>query len=87
MRDFPGALAGKICLPVPGAWVQPRSRKIPHALEQLSLSSRACELQLLSLCATTNEAGTPRACAPKPENPLQWEGQTPPWRVAPAFHN
>ena len=44
-----------------GHGFNPRSRKIPHALEQLSP------------CATTTEACVSRARAPQQEKPLQWE--------------
>ena len=37
----------------------------------LSLRSRACKPQLLSLSATITEARTPRAHAPQQEEPLQ----------------
>ena len=42
--------------------------------------------QLLSLCAATTEARTPRACAPQ-EKSLQWEAREPQRRVALARHN
>ena len=51
------------------------------------MSSRAQELQLLSLCATTTEAREPRACALQQEKPWQWEAQALQWRVAPAHGN
>ena len=57
-----------------GHRVHPWVRKIPHATGHLSLCtttaalcSRAQEPQLLNLRATTPEARTPRACAPRPE--------------------
>ena len=31
----------------------------------------------LSLCATTTEAHTPKACALQQKKPLQWEAHTP----------
>ena len=40
--------------------------------------------QLQSLCATTNEAHTPRAYAEQQEKPPQLEAHTPQQRVAPA---
>ena len=43
----------------------------PAAPQQLSLHSRACEPQLLSLQATTTEARAPRARAPQQEKPPQ----------------
>ena len=52
----------------------PWSRKIPHAMEQLSL------------CTTTAEPIHPRACAPQQDKPLQWETHVPQGRVAPACH-
>ena len=68
----------RIHLPMQGHGFEPWSRKIPHAVEQLtpapqilSLCSRAREPQLLSPCATTTEACTPRARAPQQEKPLQ----------------
>ena len=53
----------------------------------LSLRSRACEPQLLSLRAATTEARKPRACAPQQEKPPQWEALAPQQRVAPACCN
>ena len=43
--------------------------------------------QLLSPCATTTEARTPRARAPQQEKPLQQEARALQQRVAPARHN
>ena len=43
------------------------TKPVRHLL--LSLSSRACEPQLLSLSATTTEARAPRAHAPQQEKP------------------
>ena len=43
--------------------------------------------QLLSLCATTTEAHTPRARAPQQEKPPQWEARAPQRRVAPTHCN
>ena len=48
----------------------PRSSYV-HAPQLLSLCSRACEPQLLSLHATATEARAPRACAPQQEKPPQ----------------
>ena len=42
---------------------------------------------LLSPCATTTEAHTPRAHAPQQEKPLQQEARAPQRRVAPAHLN
>jgi len=57
-----------------GHRVHPWVGKIPHATgisacapQLLTLCSRAQEPQLLNLRATTPEARTPRACAPRPE--------------------
>ena len=43
--------------------------------------------QLLSLCATTTEARTPRAHAPQQEKSPQGEARAPQRRVAPARRN
>ena len=43
-------------------------RRVPQLLR---LSSRACEPQLLSLCAATTEAHGPRACGRQQEKSLQ----------------
>ena len=45
--------------------------------------SRACVLQLLSLCTATTEAHTPRAHASQQEKPPQWEARALQWRVSP----
>ena len=59
-----------------------------HVLQLLKpMSSRAQELQLLSLCATTTEAREPRAYALQQEKPWQWEAQALQWRVATAHGN
>ena len=59
-----------------GQGFNPWSRKIPHAMEQLSPNaqllsphSRACELRILQAAAA--EARTPRTCAPQQEKPPQ----------------
>ena len=39
--------------------------------------SRALKQQLMSACATTTEARTPRAYAPQQEKPQQWEAHAP----------
>ena len=57
------------------------------ALQPVSHNYWARVPQLLSPCATTTEASTPRACAPWQERPPQWEAYAPQWRVAPARHN
>ena len=57
------------------------------ALDPTNHNYWAREPQLLSLCATTTEACTPRARAPKQEKPLQWEARALQRRVAPACHN
>ena len=84
-RDFPGgavvknppANAGDMgSIPGPGRSHMPWSNK-SHAPQLLRLRSGACELQLLSLYATTTEAHMPRACALQQEKPLQWESHTP----------
>ena len=54
-----------IHLPEGGAQAWPRAGKIPHAAEQLSP------------CSTAAEAHVPRAFAPQPEEPLQWEAREP----------
>ena len=66
----------------------------PTCMGQLSLStittepgSRAWELQVLSLRATTPEACAPGAHALQQEKPLQWEAHTPQQRVFPAHCN
>ena len=48
----------KICLPMQETWVHPRSGKIPHAVEQLSL-------------CTTTAAQMPSAHASQQEKPPQ----------------
>ena len=67
----------------------PWSRKIPHAMEQLSPVHHnywACALEPashnVSPRATTTEACVPRARAPQQEKPLQWQARTPQRRVA-----
>ena len=51
----------RIPLPCRVHGLDPRSRKIPHALEQLSLCAAAPEPVLQSPCAATSEAHAPRA--------------------------
>ena len=58
-----------------------------HTLEPVSHNCWAREPQLLSLCATTTEARTPRAHALQQEKPPQWETRAPQPRVAPARLN
>ena len=53
----------------------------------LSLCSRARKAQLLSPCATTTEARTPRARAPQQEKPSQGEACPSQRRVAPTRRN
>ena len=57
-------------------WLDPWSRKIPHAMGQQSLCATATEPALrarepdpLSLCAVTTEARPSRARAPQREKP------------------
>ena len=57
-------------IPVPGRSHVPWSNQA-RVPQLLSLHSRACEPQLLSLCATTTEACEPRAHAPQQEKPPQ----------------
>ena len=75
MRGFPGGVvvesppanAGDVGLnPGPGRSHMPRSSwaRVPQLL---SLSSGACEPQLLSPYSTTTEGCAPRACAPPPQ--------------------
>ena len=77
--DFPGgavvesppANAGDTGLsPGLGRSHMPQSNKA-HAPQLLSLRSRARKPQLLSPCATTTEACTPRARARQKERPLR----------------
>ena len=75
-----------------GQGFNPWSRKIPHAMEQLSPNaqllsphSRACELRILQAAAA--EARTPRTCAPQQEKPPQWEARAPQWKVSPTPGN
>ena len=79
----------RICLPMEGTRVwslsladftccratEPVSHSCWALMPQLlkPVSSRAHELQLLSLLATTIEACAPKACAPQQEEPPQWE--------------
>ena len=56
-----------------GHRIDPRSRKIPHALGQLSLCSTATEAELQSPPATTTEPLCPRGRAPQQVKPPQWE--------------
>ena len=79
-----------ICHQCRGHVFEPWSVKIPHAKDYwahvpqlLSLHSRACKPQLLSLRATTTEAHAPRACAMQQEKPQQWEARALKQRVAP----
>ena len=60
----------------------PWAGKSPHAAEQLSHVP-----QLLSPCAATTEARTPRACAPQQEKPSQWESCALQQRLASALCN
>ena len=64
----------RIPLPMQGQGFEPWSRKIPHAVEQLST------------CAATTEARAPRARAPQ-RGPQQWEACAPLRRVAPIHRN
>ena len=57
------------------------------ALEPASHNYWARVPQLLSPCAATTEARTPRAHAPQQEKPPQGETRTPQQRVAPAHRN
>ena len=68
----------RIRLPTQETQVQALVREDPTcrgatkpASQLLSLRSRAREPQLLSPCAATTEAHTPRAHAPQQEKPLQ----------------
>ena len=56
--------------PGPGRPHMPRSNEA-HVPQLLILRSRSHEPQLLSPCATTAEARTPKACAPQQEKPPQ----------------
>ena len=59
-----------------------------HVLQLLKPAcSRAHVLQILSLCAATTEAHTPRAPALQQEKSPQWEACALQQRVAPAHHN
>ena len=68
-------------LPMQGTQVQALVRENPtshmpqsneaRVPQLLSLCSRACEPQLLSLRATATEGCTPRACGLQQEKPLQ----------------
>jgi hypothetical protein len=58
-----------------GRGLDPWSRKIPQASEQLSP------------CTTTSEARVPRACALQQEQPLQREAHAPQRTVAPVCPN
>ena len=68
--------------PGPG-WSHMLRSNWARAPQLLSLHSRACEPQLLSPHAATNEAHEARARAPQQEKPPQWEAQVPQPRVAP----
>ncbi|KAJ8796977.1 hypothetical protein J1605_001787 [Eschrichtius robustus] len=78
VRDFPGgavvknppANAGDTgSSPGPGRSHMPRSNKArAQLLSQRATVTEACMLQLLSLCAATTEASTPRACARQRES-------------------
>ena len=57
------------------------------ALEPVSHNYWARVPQLLSPCAATTEAHTPRACAQQQEKPLQREAHAPQQRVAPAHRS
>ena len=85
MGDFPGgavvknqpANAGDMgSSPGPGRSHMLWSNKV-HALQLLSLHSRARMPQLLSLRAATTEAHAPRAHAPQQDKPPQREARTP----------
>ena len=78
-----------------GHGFDPWPGKTRHASEQLNLcapqplspSSKAHELQLLSLCATIAEAHQPRSHAPQQAKPPQWKAHRSQQRVAPARHD
>ena len=95
-EDFPGGTVDRNLPGNPGDHrFKPLSRKILHAMEQLSPcttatepgSSRALELQLLSPRASTTEAHIPRACALRQRKPLQREAYTPRLERRPPYHN
>ena len=62
-----------------GHGFEPRSGRIPHAVEQLGPCATTAEAALWSPRATTTGA-----CAPQQEKPPQWEARAPQRRVAPA---
>ena len=76
LRKIGGASFGvqwlRIACQCRGHQFDPWSRKIPHALGQLSP------------CAITPQVHMPRACSRQQEKPPQWEARAPQWRVAPA---
>ena len=55
----------------------PWSRKIPHAMEQLSTWGTTIVPVLRSLEASATEAAHSRACAAQKEKPSQWEVHVP----------
>ena len=65
----------RVLVPVHGIEVDSWSRKIPHVMGQLGLST------------TMTEARTPRACVPQQVKPPQWEACPPQWKVAPVCSN
>ena len=96
--DFPGKSTGLGCHCLLRQCrrhkFNPWPKKIPHVMQQLSLSatslilcSRARMPQLLSPCASTTEALTPRAHALQQEKQLQWEAQARQQRVDPTLCN
>ena len=80
----------RIRLPMQWTWVRALGREDPtcrRATKPVRHDYWACEPQLLSLRATTNEAHVPRARAPQQEKPPQWEAHAPQQRVAPTRPN
>ena len=61
----------RFCQPCRGHGFEPWSRKIPHAMDQLSPCASTTEPALCSPRATTTEAHAPRARAPEQEKPPQ----------------
>ena len=70
-----------------GTWVQAWSRKIPHAVEQLSPCATTTEPVRLEPLSHNYWAHVPRARAPQQKKPPQWEARASQRRVAPARRN
>ena len=69
-RTFPVGQWIRLCLLMQGTWVDPWSRKISHALGQLSLCTTTIETELLSPGATTTEHMSHNNWSPHTPEPM-----------------